>query len=66
MFQLQYGKFFTHQTSFQLRRFVHEESLDQGVTFRTVKQAIEQAEANVQWMEFNFEKIVEWLSRQPN
>lgn len=33
-----------------------------GTATRAVEQALEQAEANVKWMERNYEPIVRWLA----
>lgn len=49
---------------FQLKLFFVNKSSELGIASRTIKQSIEHGEANVQWMERNFDKIVHWLSRQ--
>jgi hypothetical protein len=41
----------------ELKRFDDKE-LKEG---RTLKQAIEQAEANIAWLNKNYQKLVEWL-----
>lgn len=42
----------------ELKRFEKEHGKDLG---RTIKQSIEKAEANVLWLEKNYETIREWL-----
>jgi hypothetical protein len=39
---------------------VHHHEL--GAATRAMEQALEQAEANVKWMESNYEPIVKWLA----
>lgn len=45
----------------ELKRFAKEHSKDLG---RTIKQSIERAQANVQWMERNKDTILNWLKNQ--
>lgn len=42
----------------QFKRFTHQHTKDTG---RTIQQAIEAAESNIQWMERNYKTIIEWL-----
>ena len=46
----------------QLRQFASVHNRELGTATRAVEQALEQAEANVKWMERNYESIVRWLA----
>jgi len=48
----------------QLREFADEHASELGTSTRAVQQAIEAAEANLMWMEKNYEKIWRWLEVQ--
>lgn len=45
-----------------LRQFASVHNRELGTATRAVEQALEQAEANVKWMERNYESIVRWLA----
>lgn len=57
---------FVHYTEYmfcsQLRQFASIHHRELGTATRAVEQALEQAEANVKWMERNYESIVRWLA----
>lgn len=57
---------FVHYTEYifcsQLRQFASIHQRELGTATRAVEQALEQAEANVKWMERNYESIVRWLA----
>lgn len=44
-----------------LKRFAEDNAKELGTATRQVKQSIEQAEANIEWMEKNYDTIVRWL-----
>lgn len=46
---------------FQLKEFKEENEHDLGTAMRTMNQAIEDAEANLKWMDTNYQTIVQWL-----
>lgn len=45
----------------QLKRFAEDHKAELGTATRQVMQSIEQAEANIAWMDKNFDTIVWWL-----
>jgi len=45
-----------------LKQFASIHHHELGTATRAVEQALEQAEANVKWMERNYESIVRWLA----
>lgn len=51
---------------FQIKRFAGENEETLSSAQREVKQAIETTEANVKWMEKNYETIAAWLKNQQN
>ena len=51
---------------FQIKRFADENEATLSSAQREVKQAIETTEANVKWMEKNYETIAAWLKNQQN
>ena len=53
-----------HILILQLREFADEHVSELGTSTRAVQQAIEAAEANLMWMEKNYEKIWRWLEVQ--
>lgn len=50
-------------TYFQLKRFAKSKYGDLGIATRALQQSIEHGEANIEWMERNFDKIVRWLRK---
>lgn len=44
-----------------LKEFKEENEHDLGTAMRTMNQAIEDAEANLKWMDTNYQTIVQWL-----
>ena len=48
----------------QLKEFESAHSSELGTSTRAVKQAIEAGEANVKWMEKNYQNIWRWLKIQ--
>ena len=49
---------------FQIKRFKEENEATLTTAQREVKQAIENAEANIAWMDKNYKKIHNWLLEQ--
>ena len=50
--------------NFQIIRFKDENEATLTTAQREVKQAIENAEANIAWMDKNYENISNWLLEQ--
>ena len=51
-------------SKFQIIRFKDENEATLTTAQREVKQAIENAEANIAWMDKNYENISNWLLQQ--
>ena len=53
-----------HYDKFQIIRFKDENEATLTTAQREVKQAIENAEANIAWMDKNYVNIINWLLEQ--
>ncbi|XP_046398919.1 aminopeptidase N isoform X2 [Ischnura elegans] len=49
-----------------LKKFAADHRKDLGTATRAVEQAMEKAEANVEWMKTHYQTIIEWLSNATN